>query len=50
MFFLPESFNTAYYKEDVKDENLFQMKQQIVVKMPMTRKFLLRDVKEYLKL
>ena len=51
MFFLPESFNTAdYNKEDVEDEDIFQMKQQIVVKVPMTRKFLLHDVKEYLKL
>ena len=31
MFFLPESFNTADYKEDVTDEDLFQMKQQIVL-------------------
>ena len=32
MFFLPDSFNTADYKEDVTDEDLFhQMKQQVVV-------------------
>ena len=31
MFFLPESFNTTDYKEEVADEDLFQMKQQLVL-------------------